>query len=174
MCRNLEGTSTVRGSVLGWSWRTMISYIPLRWSASFSLNVFLRVWNEDGMSICTLSDISQNLAHTSTRSRISACSAACSSSWQSQASTISGLVSDIFSMSLDLRSKSVRQFRWYFPSAAVRSFTQARRTLRNWSYCAASSILLLTLISCMRWSDAFFFCRQKMHWFQSICGVFAP
>ena len=106
MCLNLEGTSTVRGWVLGWSWRTMISYTPLRRSTSLSLNVFLRVWNEDGMSICVPSDISQYLAHTSTRSRIS----------------------------------------------------------------ASSNIILLSSISCMRWSDAFFFCWQKMHWFQSICG----
>ena len=77
------------------------------------------------MSVCALSDISSDhsISHTSAKSRMSACSVACSSSRQSHTSTISGLFSNVFGMCLDLGPRWDRQFHWHFPSAAVRSFT---------------------------------------------------
>ena len=56
--------------------------------------------------ISVLAHISQHLVHTSVRSRISVCSAACSSAWQSHTITIPRLLSNICIMCLDLRPKS--------------------------------------------------------------------
>ena len=84
-CRNLEGTSTVRGSFRAWSCSTTTSYKPSRQSASLSLNVFLRLRNEGGICAWASSEILQDLSQTSTRSNISVCSADWFSSWQSRA-----------------------------------------------------------------------------------------
>ena len=85
-----------------WSGRTMISFMHLRWSFSFFLNMILWIWHKDIFSISVLFDISQHLAQTSVRWRISACSDAHSISWQSHTITISELLRSTFIMWLEL------------------------------------------------------------------------
>jgi len=143
-------------------------YIPSRWSANLSLKVLPWLRNEDDIFIWASLAILQYPSHTSMRSKVWPCSADCSSSWQSHSNVISTLLGDIFAMCLVLRLNWTMQLRWYVPSAAVRSFTQNSLTLKVWSYFAASSILLLTFISCIRWGASFQSCWQNIHCFQFI------
>lgn len=138
ICRYLDGTKTVRGSFRGWSCNTTKSYMPSRRPAICFLKVFLQLRNLDGIfNWASLASVEYR-SHTCTRSRISACFADCSSSWQIHSNCMSLLGSD--SMRLALRSNLFLQVTWYLPSAAIRSFTQTSRTLKNESYFAACRI----------------------------------
>ena len=169
ICRYLDGTKTVQGSFWSWSCNTTKSYMPSRRPAICSLKVFLRLRNLDDISNWASLASVEYRSHTCTRSRISVCFADCSSSWQIYSNGMSVLGSD--SMRLVVRSNLFLQVTWYLPSAAIRSFTQTSRTLKDESYFAACRILLLTFISCMRCSFSFWSCWQKIHCFCSIGAI---
>ena len=128
---------------------TMTSYAPWMRSANFSSNVLLQLIYDGGIVMLASLAIAQYLLHTSVRSRMSACDAKCSSSWETHSNEIYFLFAgDLFIFSI-LRVNLTWQLLWCLPSTAVRSFTQASLVLKIWGYCDACRILLLTCNSCM-------------------------
>ena len=86
----LEGNQCSDRFSSGGSWRTKISFLPLRLSVSFSLKLFYSFEPEMSMvCLCVIRCITVS-CHTFARSRILACSGfvACSGSWPSHAFTI--------------------------------------------------------------------------------------